>query len=530
MSAKGRLLFTISILSLLALGGLYFALRVWMPFMWFGLATALLGLIGWVYFDYRIIGEFLTMKTTKHGLNMGFLIFLAVLLLVALNFVGARHYATFDFSSNRVNSLSEQSIKVLSSLESELKVKFFYKSGAEQSEENKKIFRELVKHYQDTNSKIQFEVAEINEKPKLALEYGANKGTGEAFIEYKGNKNRIENYNEQDFTNAIIKMTRKEKKNIYFLQGHNERSIDDEKSEVSLYGFRQMLEKNSYNVKKLNLTTSLEVPKDAHVLVIAGPAHPFQPAEVAAVEGYLAEGGNLLLMLDEKESFGLSDLLKSFGLELESHYIYNVFSSPMGKVVNAQAATVAVQYSSVSEITKVFTANQMAVFRNPHSLKLINTSSTAKTIKSEIILRTPESSVSLAELDSKDYMGEPRSFILGVEVKGHLDNQRMRKSNNKSNNTAKEFSAVVFSDADFVSNILLYQNINRDLALNTIASLAKETDLISVSAKEPMASKMLVSPPEFSQFFKFTVVGLFFPLPFVFMILSIVLWYRRRHA
>jgi hypothetical protein len=32
------------------------------------------------------------------------------------------------------------------------------------------------------------------------------------------------------------------------------------------------------------------------------------------------------------------------------------------------------------------------------------------------------------------------------------------------------------------------------------------------------------------QFFNFSVVGLFIPLPFVLMILSIVLWYRRRHA
>lgn len=514
MSPKGKLLFVISILSLLALGGLFFAIRVWMPFMWFVVATAFFAIAGWFYIDRNIILNFFTMKTTKHGLSMGALIALAIALLIAINFVGARHYATFDFSSSQVNSLSEQSKKILSSLEADLKVKFFYKTGADRAEDNKKIFRELVKHYQDENNKIDLEIVEINERPKLAIEYGATKGTGEAFVDYKGNKNRIENYTEQDFTNAVIKLTRKEKKNIYFLEGHGERSIDDEKNETSLFGFRQMLEKNSYNVKKISLATALKVPNDAHVLVIAAPTQQIQILEALAIEEYLVRGGNLFLMLDEKDAFGLSDMLKKFGLELETNYVYNVFETTMGKVVNAQAATVATQFSTANEITKMFTANQMTVFRNPHSLKILNK---PESINSEVIVRTPESSVILANLDSKDYIGEPKSFNLGIAVKGKL------------NNSSHEFSAVVYSDADFVSNILLYQNLNRDLALNTISSLTKETDLISISAKEPMVSKMLVSPPEFSQFFKFTVVGLFFPLPFVFMILSLVLWHRRRH-
>lgn len=515
MSEKGRFLFVIAILGILALGGLFFAVQVWMPFMWFILVLALFGFFGWLYFDRKLIVQFFTMKTTKHGFNMGFLIFTSILLLASINFFGARHYLTFDYSSNSTNSLSEQSIKILSSLEEDFKVKFFYKNGAERAEENKKIFRELIKQYQDVNNKIQIEFAEMNERPKLASEYGASKGSGEAFVEYQGQKNRVENYNEQDVTNAIIKLTRKEKKNVYFLQGHNERSIDDQKSETSLYGFRQLLEKNSFNIKKFNLITEQKVPDDAHLVIVAGPTQEFQTLEVKALEQYLYSGGSLLLMLEEKEALGLSDLLKKLGLILEKHYVYNIFSSPMGKVLNSQAATVAVQYSTSSEITKVFTINQMATFRNPHSLVINNESSL---IKSEVLVRTPESSAALAELDSKDYLGSERSFNLGIEVKGRLDQD------------AKDFTTVAYSDVDFVSNILLYQNINRDLALNTVSSLTHETDLISISAKDPMVSKLLVSPPEFNQFFKFTVVGLFFPMPFVFAIISAVLWYKRRHA
>jgi ABC-type uncharacterized transport system involved in gliding motility auxiliary subunit len=514
MSSKGKLFFTISILSLLSLAGLFFAIGVWMPFMWFVIAPAIIGFLGWIFTDLKSMREFFMMKTTKQGLNMGMLVLISMALLVAINFMAARHYTAFDFSNNRVNSISEQSKSILSSLDSDLNVKFFYKTGAERAEENKKMFRELVKHYQDISSKVKFEISEINQRPKLAAEFGANKGTGEAFVEYKGNKNRIENYTEQDFTNAIIKMTRKEKKNIYFVEGHNERSLDDEKGEGSLFGFKQMLDKNSYNVKKVSLAAGTPIPADAHVIVIAGPTQQFQPSEIKILENYLTGGGNLFLMLEEKNTLGLAPLLKFMGVELEPHYVFNIFNSPMGQVVNAQAATVAVQYSSTNEITKLFTGNQMTVFRAPHSLKLFSDSSL---IKTEILVRTPKAAA-LEKLDSKDYTGELREFVLGAQIKGKL------------NDKAKEFTAVVYSDVDFVSNILLYQNLNRDLALNTISSLTQETDLISISAKDPIASKMLVSPPEFNQFFKFTVVGFFFPLPFVFLILSAVLWYRRRHA
>ncbi len=515
MSQKGRLLFVLSVLSFMAEAGLYFAIRSWMPFMWIVVGTGVICFFGWIFLDRRILADFFTMKATKQGFNMGALIGLAVIFLSAVNFFGARHYATFDFSDNHVNSISEQSKKILGSLESDLQVKYFYKAGADQAEQGKKMFRELVKHYQDISSKVKFEIVEINERPKLAADFGANKGSGEAFIEYQGAKNRIENYAEQDFTNAIIKATRKDKKNVYFLGGHGERSIDDEKSEVSLFGFRQMLEKNSFTVKKLDLTQSQKVPADAHVVVVAGPRHVFQQAEVKALEDYLNSGGSLLLMLDEKDTVGLAGLLKTMQLELRPTFIYNVFQSPMGKVVNAQATTVAAEYSTGSEITKLFTTNQRTMFRNPHSLRVLADS---KTINTEVLVKTPTASVELEELDSKDYIGEEQSFVLGAHVRGKL------------NEAGKEFSAVVFSDADFVSNFLLYQNVNRDLALNAVSSLARETDLISISAKEPAASKMLVTPPEFSQFFKFTVVGLFLPLPFAFMILSLVMWYRRRHA
>ena len=510
MSQKGRLALAISIFCFICLGGLYFSLGVWMPFMWGVMATSMVAFGVWLYYDRKILVEFFTLKTTKYGIDMGAIIFLAVLFMAVLNFVGARHTKAFDFSENKTNSLSEQSKKLAVNVQNEFSVKFFYKNGADQVENNKKTFRELIKKYQDINPKIQLEFAEMNEKAKLTQEYGATRGAGEAFAEFRGNKNRIENFTEQDLTNAMIKVTRVTKKSIYFLEGHGE------KDENSLFGLRQLLEKNSYVVKKLSLISFSMIPQDSDVLIIAAPTQSFQDHEIKAVESYLKRGGSLLVSLDTvKIPTGLQKILTNVGIDLENFYVFNVVNTAMGQVVNAQSYTIGNIYSPASEITRVFGANQVTVFRQPHALK---EGTHSDKIKINYIVKTPENSVALKELDSSDYIGKPQSYNMAAEIKGfYLD-------------ADKSFSMVMTSDIDFMTNGLLYQNMNRDLALNSVSALAKDADLVSITPKELGTSPMRLSPPEFNQFFKFVVVGVFLPLPFLFMILALVLWYKRRHA
>lgn len=515
MSGQSRLALGASALCFISLAGLFFATKVWMPFMWGLLIPAVLGLGFWIYAEATRIAEFFKMKSTKQGLNMGALIFIVFFLLALINYLGAKYYKVIDLSGNRINTLSDQTVKLVSMLDSDLVIRFFYKNGSDRVDDNKKLFRDLVKKYQDVSTRINLEFVEMNEKAKLTQDYGATRGSGEAFLDYKGSKNRIENYTEQDLTNALIKVTRTQKKTIYLVEGHGEREIENEKNESGLYGFKQLLEKNSYIVKKLAIATVAEIPEDAQALAILGPTQSFQTSEVKALENYLEKGGALYLALEKGNTAGLEKLMGTLGIELEKFYVFNVYTTPMGQVVNAQSPTVAVNYSLTHPATKVFAANQMTVFSQPNAIKLTPPKAD---VQSEVLVMTPPNSVALKDLDSQDYMGEPKSFNLAVELKG------------KIGKSEKEFTVIAFSDVDFMSNLLLYQNLNRDLALNSIAALVKENDLIAISPKEPLATKILLSPPEMSQFMKFVIIGIFLPIPLVFMVLSIVLWYRRRHA
>lgn len=532
MSGKGKISLTIGFALLISLAGLYFALQIWMPFMWFFLAPGLICVLIWIYLERKILFDFFTMKTTRQGLNMGALILLAAVILVFVNFMAGRYNRTFDFSTTDKFTLSEQSKKILDNLKNDsadVQVKYFYKEGLEGVEANKKIFSNMVKIFQDyssdARSKIKMEFIEMNSRPKITQEFGATKGAGEGFIEYNGQKNRIEsqgssanaaNYSEQDFINALIKTTRKEKKKIYFLQGHGERDAANEKSETGVSALKQMLEKNSYTVESYNMIEKGGLPMDANVIAIFNPENTFQKHEVNALQDYLNNGGALLLTFDEKNMAGLADLIKLMGIAIEKNYIFNIFNSPSGPVINAQQPTVAVQYSPTSEITRFFASNSSSVFLRPSSIKLLDI---PPTLQVDPLVKSPEASVALENFDSQQFNGQPQSYVLAVEVKGKL-----------KENAANNFSAVVFADTDFLSNQFIYQNSNKDLVLNTLSALAQEKDLIAIAPKEPLASKMTMTVPEFNQYYKFVVVGLFLPIPFLFLIISFVMWLRRRHA
>jgi ABC-type uncharacterized transport system involved in gliding motility auxiliary subunit len=90
----------------------------------------------------------------------------------------------------------------------------------------------------------------------------------------------------------------------------------------------------------------------------------------------------------------------------------------------------------------------------------------------------------------------------------------------------KEARVVVVGDCDFASNQLLEQLGNKDLFLNSVAWLAKDSDLISIRAKEPGEQRLKIMTGSF-EFWLIGAVTLVI-LPGLFIVWGIVAWWRRR--
>lgn len=510
MRKLSQISFLLSGISLVSMALVRYILGEWVPFCWLALGFFIfLGGFPFVY-DRSLFLSFFRMKTTRKGLSMGTLILSVLALLIIVNVIGARKVQVFDFSSARVNTLSEQSVKLVKGLEGPLKIIFFYQKGVEGNEENRKMFRDLVRRYQDHSDQVFLDFVEVNQRPDLTKEYGVDKGSGIIFLEYQKRRSRIEKIDEQELTSAMVKVIRAEDKIIYTVVGHGERDISDGKEASGASALKELLSGNRYQIKELSFVSTAEVPKDAAALFILGPIREYQDFEVAAIEAYMKAGGNVLFAFESQQKTGLENLLARMGLILDNNYVLGIVNTVLGKGIN-QGPTVGIQFSKTHEITKSFPKSDFALFRNPTSLKKL--SQAQADVSLEEIVSTNENSIAFQNLNFSGE-GPTGPFLLGAAVKG------------KFPQAEKEFQALVFGDADFLSNQLLYQGVNRDLLLNSVASLVKEENLIAITPKEIGVTRLLLTDTNLGLFiFLFAI-----PFPVALFGASFALWYRRRSA
>ncbi|HPI40172.1 MAG TPA: GldG family protein [Pseudobdellovibrionaceae bacterium] len=507
MSNFGKLFIVGSIVCMAALGVTRFLLREWMPFMWIflGLSIVFLGVA--LVKERKFLGEFFSMKTTKQGMSMGTMILLFFVVLVLANFMSARHIKTFDFSLSGINSLSDQSIKIVKGLDSDMKVIFFYKKGSQGIEEVRKQFRDLLKRYQDHSSFVQLDYVEVNERPDLAKQYEVDKGSGVVFVTYKGRKNRIDKIDEQELTNAIVRVVKEKVQKVYFVTGHKEYELEDTQAE-GLSTFKTILEGNGYQVQPLNFSTDLKIPADANILALVGPRYDFSELEVNSLLDYMKNGGTLFVALENK-TLGLEKIFSTVGLKINTDYVVN----QMGLTSKGLSyVTIGEGFSPTSPITKVFSKSESTMFNMASSIE--RTPNIQSGISIDELVKA-NNAQALNEL-SENAKGRPGDFTIAASVTGKLQEDA----------ASKEFRLVVFGDADFLNNQMIMQRANRDLALNSLSYLAQDESMISVTPKEPEITKIQLTGDNF----RLMVLGFIIPLPLLLLSSGIFIWHRRRSA
>ncbi len=197
---------------------------------------------------------------------------------------------------------------------------------------------------------------------------------------------------------------------------------------------------------------------------------------------------------------------------MSNSYVLSVMDTPMGRAVDPRA-TAGTVFSTTQAITKPFTKGDAVVFKLPQAIIREGTAPTGITV--EDLVRTNDNSVAFDSLQfDKDAAKGP--FSLAVAVKGKYPGAA----------DGKEFNLVLVGDRDFLSDALFYRNLNRDLVMNSISSLSKVDNLISIAPKDVTRTPMELTDTQFRMF----VFAFLLPLPLVFYVMSGMLWYRRRYS
>ena len=269
------------------------------------------------------------------GVNVAVQILLVVALFIIVNYLSFRHYQRWDMTDDQVHSLSESTRKVLKSLREDVEITVAFVGGSEYSQK----VDVLVEEY-DRSREKRVNVQRVDPirnpsdaedlKNRLGVELDSNmviitsgKNTrvvreDEMLVRAKdehGNIKVIGFRGEDALTSAILSVTEREQKKVYFLRGKGK---EKQSKYGSIFGvFQDIGYKQNLDVQPLDLPSVSEFPEDTDAVILPGMIYDLSERELGALKDFWENRkGSLLIMVNPRsETPRLNGFLKELGVE-----------------------------------------------------------------------------------------------------------------------------------------------------------------------------------------------------------------------
>ncbi|HJX31837.1 MAG TPA: Gldg family protein [Thermodesulfobacteriota bacterium] len=288
--------------------------------------------------------------------NLLFFVLVIVGFLVLISFLAMRHFGRLDLTQNKLYTLSDSSINVASTLDDIVKVTcYFSKNLPSYVMPLKQQVSDILDEYRAyAKGNIRIEFLDPTEDPALAQKLRfmgipqvqlniMEKDQASATNVYMGvavgyeDKQEVipfvkdVNNLEYEITSSILKVTRKEKKTVGFLTGHEEHTI---------YGDYQTVHKaltRECEVEELNLSSGQPVPNHINVLVVAGPTR-LTEQDKYALDQYIMKGGKVVFLIDivtippegaaqaSYRDTNLIDMLENYGVRVTKNLVLDRYN------------------------------------------------------------------------------------------------------------------------------------------------------------------------------------------------------------
>jgi ABC-type uncharacterized transport system involved in gliding motility auxiliary subunit len=450
-------------------------------------------------------------RQTKYIAYATVYVLIVIAAAVVANTLADRYNKSYDATSNKRYSLSDQTAKIVKGLKQDATITYFQQSTRFRDG------KDLLDQYANLSPKVQVRYVDPDKEPQLAREAGIT-SFGTAVVQVGANKEQAKSMTEEGITGAFIRDLKSGTRTVCFVTGSGEHQIDDSDRE-GLSRFKQFLTRDNYESKTVDLLQKAEVPGDCTTLVIAGPTRNYEQPEVDAIKKYVEDGGRALLMLDPPLKIGreeiadndaLTRLLQNWGVTLNKDLILDL--NPIGQLagLGPQVALVT-SYSAqpiVSEMKGLATG-----FPLSRSLEIKSTDKTSV----EKLFDSSSSSLATSNLSSARVdVRDPKN------KKGPLTLAAAGTYNTGKENSQGRF--VVVGSSAWAANGFITFNGNNDLAMNAINWLASDEDLISIRPKEPEDRRITMTRAQMN----WVRVTSQFGLPLIVVAAGAFVWWKRR--
>ena len=430
---------------------------------------------------------------------------IAILALLAL--LASRYSVRFDWSEQRVHTLSKQSQDLVSGLDRDVEITAFFNAL------DAPAVRDLLNRYVVESDRIEVVFVDPNQRPDMveAMELtDEDLSRGLVRISTGGQSTDLRNVDEENLTQALLRLTRQSGKTVYFLEGHNERRIRGPEA-VETKGYERAassLVNETYAVKTLLLAATGEVPSDADALIVAGPTRLLLPQEHGALDRYLERGGAVLVLVDPRARTDLYGDLERWGIRMGEDVIVDPKLALFGRATSPLAG----QYSS-HPITKDL--REPSLYHMARSVDLADTE--VKTLETIVY----SGGDAWAERDLDGWAASGQAEFGADDVPGPVPMAVAGTARVESSNPGR---IAVFGDSDFATNEYIESYRNRDVFVNTVNWLVGDSEAITIRPHRARASRFQLSMEQWSaiQFLSL------FALPQVIALVGVLSWWWRR--
>jgi ABC-type uncharacterized transport system involved in gliding motility auxiliary subunit len=438
--------------------------------------------------------------------NLIFTLFFLVIIGL-LGWLSNRYTVQFDWTNGGRNSLSEASLSLINRIDDPIKITAY-------AFEDKLIrdqINDLIGRYQHHKKTISLTFINPDKQPEKVRQLGIT-ANGELIIELNGRTEKVKSLTESLVTNALQRLSRKDKRWVAFLTGHGERNPFGQANH-DLEQFGQTLSSKGISVQQLNLVETTTIPDNSALLVIASPQVELLEGEVRLIEAYVAQGGNLLWLQDPGSLQGLYPLAEQLGLNFLPGTIVDASTQLLG--IDDPSFALVSRYP-LHPITKEF--QSLSLFPVAAALEKEEGDSSFKRLPllSTLERSWTETGLREGEIEFDEESEERRGPLdLGFVLTRTLDEE---------SDTAKKQRVIVIGDGDFLSNAYIGNGVNLDLGLNIVQWLNEDDQLLNIPARVAPDLSLNLSQTA-------TLVismGFLFALPLLLILTGGFIWFRRR--
>jgi len=196
--------------------------------------------------------EWMKSRQTKFGAYAAVYVIVILGVLAAINFLANRYDQTWDSTKNKQFSLSGQTIKIVKGLKTDVKFTYFGQTDSFPQA------RDLLERYSAQSPKLHVDYVDPVKHPQEAKAQGF-RSDSPVVVSSGSRQEGAKSLTEEEVSGALIRSQKSGERNVCFLEGAGEHSLDDSSGNGFSFA-KQLLERDNYKTKSITLKPAASTP------------------------------------------------------------------------------------------------------------------------------------------------------------------------------------------------------------------------------------------------------------------------------